>query len=205
MLEARSRVLKAAVECFVTKGYAATTLADIETAAGLTRGAGGPYRHFPSKRAMLDAAIDEMLATDDQDLVPPPASLAQAARDGLAFMDSDLMRIFIRDLYQFPEIHRRVVERLVTGPTAVVAERIASVNTTVDAQAMATIAIGALINFKVIEVLAGPGSNGITEDRLVSAWAELFRLMLTSGAPATTDQRLPKKPLREKPKPTNSK
>ena len=197
MSEARSRVLKAAVECFVTKGYAATTLADIETAAGLTRGAGGPYRHFPSKRAMLDAAIDEMLATDDQVLVPPPTSLAQAARDGLAFMDTDLMRIFIRDLYQFPDIHRRVVERLVTGPTNVIAERIAAANPDVDALAMATLAIGALINFKIIEVLAGPGSNGINQERLVDAWADLFRLMLTSGSePVSASPRRPKKPRR---------
>jgi len=42
---------------FSQRGYAATSIARIEEAAGLTPGAGGLYHHFKSKEAVLAAGI----------------------------------------------------------------------------------------------------------------------------------------------------
>lgn len=183
MSTARRRVLDAAVACFAAKGYAATTVADIEAAAGLTPGAGGTYRHFASKRAMLEAAIDEMVSVDDEVLAPSTTSLAQSARDGLAYLERhrDLVRVFYRDLDQFPELRERVIDRLVGGPYRAVAGRLARLAPDVDAEAVAAIMIGALVNFEVLEILAGPGRSGVGEDRLVAAWAGLFKLVIANG------------------------
>jgi AcrR family transcriptional regulator len=185
MSSPQQRILDAAMSCFASKGYAATTMADIETAAGLTPGAGGTYRHFASKQAILEAAIDALLAQDDAVLAPAPASLTAAARDVLAEFDwlRPLTQLLFRDLDQFPELLERVVARLVQGPYRLVAERIAAVAPSVDAEALAVLLVGGLINFKVIETLVGPGRGGVSEDRLVDAWEQLYALVLKQGAP----------------------
>ncbi|MGD0144078.1 MAG: helix-turn-helix domain-containing protein, partial [Rhizomicrobium sp.] len=49
----RERILSAAVALIAERGYHETTVGDIEAAAGLTRRAGGFYRHFSSKEDVL--------------------------------------------------------------------------------------------------------------------------------------------------------
>jgi AcrR family transcriptional regulator len=184
MSEARRRVLKAAISCFGSKGYAATTIADIELAAGLTPGAGGTYRHFRSKRAILDAVIEATVSASNDELAPPQTDLEQTAHNSLAYMGDDMMRIFFTDLAEFPEHRERIIQRLVTGPYRIVGERISKHNPTADGPAFAAVLLGSLINFRVIEVLYGKGGNGISQKRFVDAWGQLYRLGLgTSPKP----------------------
>lgn len=58
----RERILEAAISLIATCGYRETTVGDIEDAAGLTRRAGGFYRHFKSKEDVLVAAIERFAA-----------------------------------------------------------------------------------------------------------------------------------------------
>ena len=58
MSRTRERLRQAALELFSTRGYQATSIADIESAAGLSPRTGGFYRHFESK-AELAAEIGE--------------------------------------------------------------------------------------------------------------------------------------------------
>ena len=51
------QIVTAAMDLFGRQGYHATTVAQIEAAAGLSAGAGGLYRHFKSKRALLEEAV----------------------------------------------------------------------------------------------------------------------------------------------------
>ena len=50
----REKLLDAAIELFSSKGYEATSVADIQLACGLTAGSGALYKHFPSKHALLN-------------------------------------------------------------------------------------------------------------------------------------------------------
>lgn len=183
-IDRRQRIIEAALECFGTKGYSATTIAEIERAAGLAPGTGGTYRHFESKQAILEAAVEAQLAVNDDVLAPAPASLEGAARDGLAQLDRqrDLMRVLFRDLDQFPELMTSVADRLIRGPYRLVAERTAAVAANIDAEAMAAIMVGALVNYKVIETMVGERPGGVDEDRLVAAWAHLYGLLIKEGA-----------------------
>lgn len=52
-------VLDAAVDVFRTRGYSATSIADLGTATGLT--AGSLYKAFPDKRAIFESALDRYL------------------------------------------------------------------------------------------------------------------------------------------------
>jgi AcrR family transcriptional regulator len=79
MVDPKERVTADALACFAAKGYSTTSTADIEAASGLTPGAGGTYRHFRSKREILDAVIDAVLTPNDATLAPPPERSATAA------------------------------------------------------------------------------------------------------------------------------
>jgi AcrR family transcriptional regulator len=175
-------VIAAALRCFARRGFAGTSLADIENEAGLSPGAGGTYRHFPSKQSMLEAAVEGVLARADEQLGPEPTTLEDAARLSLAGMDElrDLTRIVLRDLDQFPELLMPVVDRLLEGPIRTVAARMAAAAPGIDGDAMATLLIGGLVNFKVIEALGGKRPAAVDEDRLVDAWTHLYRLALAN-------------------------
>lgn len=57
----RERLVTEAMRLFSTKGFEATSVSQIEAAAGLAPGSGALYHHFKSKDALLDAGIDRQL------------------------------------------------------------------------------------------------------------------------------------------------
>lgn len=57
----RERLVSEAMRLFSLKGYDATSISQIEAAAGLAAGSGALYHHFKSKEALLDAGIDRQL------------------------------------------------------------------------------------------------------------------------------------------------
>ena len=57
----RERLVTEAMRLFSAKGFEATSVSQIEAAAGLAAGSGALYRHFKSKDALLNAGIDRQL------------------------------------------------------------------------------------------------------------------------------------------------
>ena len=134
----RERILDEAMRLFSEHGYAATSIAKIEAASGLTPGAGGLYHHFDSKEAVLAAGIERQLARlaalreirqvlgslDDL-----RAELTLTARYILAELDSEseLLRILASDVRNRPQLLTTAVEQLVssmfTGFAAWIGER----------------------------------------------------------------------------------
>src|SRR3712207_1231413 len=101
---------------FGRQGYHATTIAQIEAAAGLSAGAGGLYRHFRSKRAVLEEALRRqaeqgrpLLAylADPEALggLPRRERFVAVARAGLRRLaeERDINRLLLRDLAAFPD------------------------------------------------------------------------------------------------------
>jgi AcrR family transcriptional regulator len=54
----RERILDAALELFIERGIAGTTVSDIERAVGLAAGTGSFYRHFKSKEDLVVPAFE---------------------------------------------------------------------------------------------------------------------------------------------------
>lgn len=71
-------VLRRAIELFIRQGYDATSINDLAADLGITKSA--IYHHFPSKEAILAAALDEAL----EGLTAAVAAAADATRDGRA-------------------------------------------------------------------------------------------------------------------------
>src|SRR4029077_14961380 len=63
--QTRQRIAEESLKLFAVKGYAGTSVADIEEPAGLKPGAGGLYAHFDSKRDVLAAAVESAVAVAD--------------------------------------------------------------------------------------------------------------------------------------------
>src|ERR1700712_2380850 len=53
----RQRLLDEGMRLFAERGFRATAVGDIEAAAGLQPRRGALYKHFPSKQALLEAAV----------------------------------------------------------------------------------------------------------------------------------------------------
>lgn len=63
----RERIKAAALPLFAEQGFAATSIAAIESAAGLAPRAGAFYRHFPSKEALFEEiAREQITETPDE-------------------------------------------------------------------------------------------------------------------------------------------
>ncbi|MCX2932110.1 helix-turn-helix domain containing protein [Mycobacterium sp. CVI_P3] len=57
----RERLVNAAMQLFSANGYEATSISQIEAAAGLAAGSGALYHHFKSKNSLLEAGINRQL------------------------------------------------------------------------------------------------------------------------------------------------
>jgi len=89
----RAALLKAALNLFSSKGYAATSIDDISQAAKLTRGA--LYHHFQSKADLYNTLVEEVSARG--------ANIVQeSVAEGGTFTEI-LKRIFVRQLTYIEE------------------------------------------------------------------------------------------------------
>jgi AcrR family transcriptional regulator len=194
----RRRILDEAVHLFATRGYDATSVADIQTACGLHPGSGALYKHFPSKAAVLEAAVldnlDRLAArtaeTEDARLPDDPREALRLLADVVwAFMaaDRDLIRLMIREFTGFPELF----ERLWQGVVATVYRRgtdwITSLKNqgradVADPEATAAVLVAALTYYPILDVLIGHTPGDLAPDRFLAAWLDhaVAALRLTS-------------------------
>src|ERR1700743_3614264 len=90
----RDRLLAEALKLFAAKGYAATSVADIQRASGLAPGSGALYKHFGSKRELLEAAvayrIDSIVAAREQYDAGRSGSVEAAGRTAGALIWSNM-------------------------------------------------------------------------------------------------------------------
>jgi AcrR family transcriptional regulator len=199
----RERIVGEALRLFAERGYAATSVAEIEAASGLSPGAGGLYRHFRSKEEVLAAAVRGHVArTKDQISAllggpairqkPLPERLDLVCRSGLAKMreEQDLIRVLFRDLDKFPYLVREIREGLVHPLFDAIADWLSEQRefsgSTADWPAVSSVLGGAIVNFWLTtEQLYEPPSR-IDEERFVAGWTHLA-LGLASRPPGSPD------------------
>ena len=184
----RDRIIDQAMRLFSQHGYAATSIAKIEAAAGLTPGAGGIYHHFPSKEAVLAAGIERQLARLDalreiRRVLAPlgdlKSELTLIARYLLAELDSesDLLRLLASEARSRPELLRTAVDQLVSstfeGFAAWIGERTQSRLSAEIAAATAALGLGSLLSSRLLrDVLGIPAP--VEDELLVETWVALM-------------------------------
>jgi AcrR family transcriptional regulator len=191
----RQRIIAEAMRLFGEQGYAATTIAQIEAAAGLSPGSGSLYRHFPSKQALLAEGVRQQIAAGEELLgfISDPAGLdtlalserlAVIARAGLRRLDQerDLTRLLVRDLARFPDLLADMAEEEIEPVYRVVAtwlaEQAGPGAPERDWPALAAVLVNATSHYWLLGDVFGQHLAGIDEDRYVAALAELAAALL---------------------------
>jgi AcrR family transcriptional regulator len=191
----RDRIIAAAMGLFGKQGFKSTTVAQIEAAAGLSIGAGGLYRHFASKRDLLEAGLRQQAANNAQLLtfIENPAQLAQLpladqllaiARAGLRRLEQerDVNRLLLRDLAEFPALLEEFRQQELSQIFTVLSAWLRSVarNKDLDVDALAAVLIEAVSHYWILGDVFGGHPFGIDEDRYLTAVAQLAATALSS-------------------------
>lgn len=192
----RDRIVDEAMHLFSERGYAATSIAKIEAAAGLTPGAGGLYHHFKSKEAVLAAGIERHLsrldALRDIHRVLTPlgdlkAELILTARYILTELDSEseLLRILASEARNRPEMLTNAVDQLVNstfdGFTRWIEDRTQQSQIDRDARAIAAVGLGSLLSSRLLRDVIGIPAQ-VDDETLVNAWVALMLDALSGRA-----------------------
>jgi AcrR family transcriptional regulator len=184
----RDRIVDEAMSLFSQHGYAATSVAKIEAAAGLTPGAGGLYHHFASKEAVLAAGIERQLARLDAlreirgvflPLGDLRAELVLIARYMLAELDSEaeLLRLLASEARNRPQLLTTAVEQLVSttfeGFATWIAERAQPPMSEDTATATAALGLGSLLSSRLLRDVLGIPAR-VEDETLVETWVALM-------------------------------
>ena len=193
-LSARDRFVATAAELFATKGFEATSVADIQLACGLTAGSGALYKHFPSKRALLEEVLrrhlaqiaadrDEAVAAMLGGLDPAAGNLEAMLRLGAQLvwqaMDRDraVIRITMRDLEPYPDLLDELWNGVFAGVYRQASDLIRFVLASgqidvADPDATAAVLLASLTYFPLLEGLVGRTPGDVDRARYLDAWLD---------------------------------
>lgn len=183
----RERLINAGLRLFAEQGYRTTTVGEIEAAAGLAPRRGALYRHFPSKHALLEAAvrrhIEDVTGARSQFLSPALGDLrAEAVLAGHVILDTldaqrDISHLFERDgalVEELRDAFRREVSDFSYRVMLTLLRRWIGADTpAVDAESWAVLLLGALINVRRSAWTLGAPPLDVDDERHVQAWADM--------------------------------
>jgi AcrR family transcriptional regulator len=189
----RDRIITEAMRLFGEHGYRGTTITQIEAAVGLTPGAGGLYRHFSSKDAVLAAGIERQLARlaalrDIRRLLTPlgdlRAELTLIARYSLTELDSEseLLRLLASEARNRPQLLTVAVEQLVSSTfrdfAGWLTERTERPISEEEAHTIAAVALGSLFSSRLLRDVLGVSIEA-DDERLISTWVAMMSATLS--------------------------
>lgn len=183
---------------FGEQGYRATSVAQIEAAAGLSPGAGGLYHHFPSKQAVLSAGIerhvDRLRALRDirevfGGLADLRSELTITARYVLTLLEeeSQLLRLAVSDRGRQPAALSEAFAEMLASSFGDFADWVSGRAPDVDrdrAAAVAVVALNALLAAGMTRHLLDVRPLDVDDDALVTEWVETVaaRIETLSGS-----------------------
>jgi AcrR family transcriptional regulator len=197
----RERLLDAAITLFARQGYAATSVADIQRACGLAAGSGALYKHFSSKRELLNAAtrryMDRIVDDGKRFDAEPIHTVEQALRRVAALIWDGindnvlLLRVIFREPDAFPEIADKLWSCITANAYQRFARELRSATDAgylqvADAEATAAVLVASLAYYPMVQLLIGHTPGGIDADRYREAWVEHALAALRQAAPQTS-------------------
>lgn len=189
----RGKIREAALRLFVEKGYANTSIADIEQASGLAPRSGGFYRHFRSKADLAVEIGQTSIIETRQDLgfehLPlgdTRAELVLIAKGNLlaAARQAPLAGLIteIRNLAPIKELETRVSADLLAALTDWLATKPFARH--LSATELAALALTVFGGWLVYLSKRGSGIvPELTDDLMLAEWADLWASLL-DGPPA---------------------
>lgn len=180
------RLLDAAMHLFARRGVAATTVGDIEAAAGLAPRSGALYKYFDSKDALLAAGLERHLATVadiEAELALRP--LGDMRSEFLLLgrwllieleVERDITHVLEREGDHLGELRDRMREGISDRGYLIGADVLQRWQPDLaekQRRHLSVIFVGALVNWKRSSWTFGVGPLAIDEDELLETWADL--------------------------------
>jgi AcrR family transcriptional regulator len=192
----RDKLVDAAMELFGERGYAATSIADIQVACGLTPGSGALYKHFASKRDLLAEGVHRYVARLEKSagelvaMLPddPRAALSLIAEVVNSTMASDraVIRVGLRDLEQFPDLLEVLWDGLLVALYRELADWLAMQHRRgrvelADPAATAAVLVASLTYYRVLQALIGHTPGDVDANAYFAAWIESAMATINAG------------------------
>jgi AcrR family transcriptional regulator len=177
-----------AVKLFAHKGFADTSVAEIERAAGLKPGAGGLYAHFDSKAELLAAAIERAAAVTELGyqlhaalpLGDMRSELTLIARGSFVLFDAseNWIRMALKDGDKFPQLFADARTRMSDRAYRFLADWLAAKASAGemadhDFDAVADVLFGAISNYWLQTRVVGSAPNDVDQERFIAGWVDL--------------------------------
>lgn len=186
----RQRLLDAGLALFAERGFAATSIGDIEEAVGLQPRRGGLYKHFASKHELLEAAVRQQLAdaaatAKELEAIELPAVTTPTALRPLVLFVAQrflvemdrlerLTRLLEHDGSRLDSLVADVKDQAVDLSYVVAGRLVARVAPSdPDADATAIVLLGSLVALRRTTWTFGSPPLGIGDDRFLQAWADV--------------------------------
>lgn len=181
----RDRLLATALKLFAAKGYAATSVAHIQQAAGLAPGSGALYKHFGSKRELLEAAvshrIDAIVSAREQYDAGNPKTVEEAVRSAGQLIwtnltqSEELLRVMLREPDELGELDEKTWQVITDNAYQRFADELAASNRSgrtqiPDPEATAAVAIAGLSYAATLQALTGRLPGNVDHERFFEAW-----------------------------------
>jgi AcrR family transcriptional regulator len=167
----RDRILDAALRLFTDNGFTGTTITEVERRVGLAAGTGSLYRHFPSKQALLRAAVEREVTRLREEISGMQAALRETADPAERRLRSYELRL--HGLRQFDRFFRLMLNEGSRVPE--LREAMWSVlqvpvpSEPRDAEVTAAIAETALGGYHLFSMMQGRPYNAVSEERFLRA------------------------------------
>jgi AcrR family transcriptional regulator len=175
---------------FAERGFKATTVGEIEEAAGLVPRSGGLYKHFPSKRALFEEGVERHIRGVEGverivDLLPIGdlrSELTLVARWLLAELSSEreVVTLLEKEGAAFPEQRDRfftaVVQRGYTYAAQLARRWLKDIPNAdaIDVEALASLVVGSIVAYRRTEWTFGADPLGVDEERFVQTFVDVF-------------------------------
>lgn len=184
----RDRLVDEAMKLFGEQGYRATSVVQIEAAAGLAPGAGGLYHHFRSKELLLEAGIDRHMdrlhALRDirqifEGLTDLRSELTVLGRYTLELIDEEaqLLRIVSSEVRNRPQKLADTFSAMIEETYSGMADWVLRQAPTADrdrAEAIATVALNALFAHRTMREFLGVQPLSLDDVSLIEEWVEMI-------------------------------
>lgn len=184
----RERLVVEAMRLFSAKGFEATSVSQIEAAAGLSPGSGALYRHFKSKDALLDAGIDRQLdrrsAMRDiralfAGLGDLRAELTALGRYLLSVVDEEIQLLQIAARTPPGQSARldTAYAALIDGLNAELADWLAAWSPTLpepDCAVLAALGVNSILGARLPSTLFHQAEGRVADDRYLAEWTALL-------------------------------
>lgn len=187
---------------FASQGYAQTSVADIQRACGLAPNSGALYKHFASKRELLEAATNRYVERLGADRTRFDTESTSSIDEALHFItrlvwdniddNAPLLRVIFREP-AFPDLANQLWSAVTTNAYRRFAEVLhaatdAGAARIVDPDAAATVLLSSLVHYPMVQLLIGHMPGGIDKERYRAAWIEHTRA-ITQAWPSVSEAR----------------